>query len=149
MGSASPLTLDAPRWCAGALSPMPAVKSFALLAALALGINFVLQITVLVAAMALDERRSLQQRFDVLCCVRSSAAPAPRSSSSAPLVQRLFENVLAPTLMRPWVRVGVLLAFLFLLLAAATLVPHVEVGLDQSLAMTKDSYVYKYFQVSA
>ena len=128
---------------------MPAVKSFALLAALALGINFVLQITVLVAAMALDERRSLQQRFDVLCCVRSSAAPAPRSSSSAPLVQRLFENVLAPTLMRPWVRVGVLLAFLFLLLAAATLVPHVEVGLDQSLAMTKDSYVYKYFQVSA
>lgn len=125
---------------------MPAVKSFALLAAVALGINFVLQVTVLVAVMALDERRSLTRHVDVLCCVRSKAPPV---SGSGPVVQRLFEHVLAPFLMHRWVRLALLLAALFVLLAAATFVPRVEVGLDQSLAMTKDSYVYKYFQVSS
>ena len=40
----------------GALSDMPAVRAFALYAAVSLTFNFILQITCFVAAMALDAR---------------------------------------------------------------------------------------------
>ncbi|KAJ1522993.1 hypothetical protein ONE63_002129 [Megalurothrips usitatus] len=127
----------------GGLSPMPAVKSFALLAATALGINFILQVTVLMALLALDERRMLSRRVDIFCCVRSDEPP---TAEGGRFVERLFENVLAPTLMKRKVRFVVIFVFLFMLLSCLPLLPHTDVGLDQSLAMTKDSYLFKYFE---
>ncbi|XP_034256867.1 NPC intracellular cholesterol transporter 1 homolog 1b-like [Thrips palmi] len=127
----------------GSLSDMPAVKSFALLSAVALLINFVLQVTVLVAVLALHERRLLSGRLDVLCCMTVEAAPPGKSGR---FVERLFQSKLAPFLMRRWVRVAVPLVFIGLVFATLPCLPRENIGLDQSLAMTKDSYVFKYFQ---
>ena len=44
----------------GALSDMPAVKWFALYAAVSLTLNFIMQITCFVAAMSIDEQRKLK-----------------------------------------------------------------------------------------
>ena len=55
----------------GALTPMPAVKIFSLYAALAVFIDFVLQITCFVSLMTLDCRRELSKRYDFVCCIRS------------------------------------------------------------------------------
>ena len=44
----------------GALSDMPAVKWFALYAAVSLTLNFIMQITCFVAAMAIDEQRKMK-----------------------------------------------------------------------------------------
>lgn len=43
----------------GILTPMPAVKTFAMYAAVALLIDFVLQLTAFIAIMALDDQRYL------------------------------------------------------------------------------------------
>ena len=51
---------------------MPAVRAFALYAAVALSLNFFMQITCFVAVMALDARRQDQLKFDVFCCWGSS-----------------------------------------------------------------------------
>ena len=55
----------------GALTPMPAVKIFSLYAAMAVFIDFVLQITCFVALMTLDCRRELAKRYNLFCCVQS------------------------------------------------------------------------------
>lgn len=127
----------------GSLNDMPAVRSFALLSAVALAINFLLQITVLMAVLALHERRLLSGRMDVLCCL---TVRDPPPSKSGRFVERLFKQVLAPFLMKDRVRVTVLLLFSFMVLATLPCLPRTEIGLDQSLAMTKDSYVFKYFE---
>ncbi len=54
----------------GALSDMPAVKAFALYAAGALSINFIMQITCFVAMMSLDFARTKAGKYDVFCCIK-------------------------------------------------------------------------------
>jgi Niemann-Pick C1 protein len=58
----------------GALTPMPAVKIFSLYAALAVLIDFFLQITCFVSLLTLDCRRELSNRYDLFCCVKGSKA---------------------------------------------------------------------------
>jgi Niemann-Pick C1 protein len=54
----------------GAYTPMPAVQMFALYAAVALAINFFLQMTCFLAIFTLDVRRQRANRLDILCCIR-------------------------------------------------------------------------------
>ena len=51
---------------------MPAVRAFALYAAGALSINFVMQITCFVAVMSLDMKRFTNGYYDVICCVKGN-----------------------------------------------------------------------------
>nr|CAH8861848.1 unnamed protein product [Trichobilharzia regenti] len=56
----------------GALTTMPAVRVFALYAAMAIVFNFLLQIFAFVALLTLDGRRYAARRFDVFCCYKLS-----------------------------------------------------------------------------
>lgn len=56
----------------GALTPMPAVRIFSLYAALAVFIDFILQITCFVSLMTLDCRRELANRYNFCCCFSKS-----------------------------------------------------------------------------
>ena len=51
---------------------MPAVKAFAIYAAGALTINFIMQITCFVALMSLDMKRLNQARYDIFCCIHGT-----------------------------------------------------------------------------
>ena len=51
----------------GALSDMPAVKWFALYAAVSLTLNFFMQITCFVAAMSIDEQRRQKSIINIVC----------------------------------------------------------------------------------
>lgn len=53
----------------GALTPMPAVRVFALTAALALLVDFLLQMSVFIGLLTLDTKRQLAGRYDLLCCI--------------------------------------------------------------------------------
>lgn len=59
----------------GALTPMPAVRLFSLYAALSVLIDFILQITIFVTFIALDHKRMLRKRFDVLYCLQLESHP--------------------------------------------------------------------------
>ena len=56
----------------GALTPMPAVRIFSLYAALAVFIDFLLQITCFVSLMTLDCKRELSRHYNLFCCIKSS-----------------------------------------------------------------------------
>ncbi|XP_037082633.1 NPC intracellular cholesterol transporter 1-like [Pollicipes pollicipes] len=127
----------------GALIDMPAVRSFALFAGLALLFDFLLQITCFVSLLTMDARRQDANRFDILCCVRGSKKSGERQEG---ILYRLFKNLYAPMLMRPAVRGTVIIAFFGWLCSSIAVVPYVDVGLDQELSMPQDSYMLKMFK---
>uniref|UniRef100_A0A3B5M921 SSD domain-containing protein n=1 Tax=Xiphophorus couchianus TaxID=32473 RepID=A0A3B5M921_9TELE len=80
----------------GALSTMPAVKSFALYAALAVLMDFVLQMTAFVALLSLDARRQDNNRCELLCCVTVSTRRPnkPNEGFLLPFMRRYYAPVL-------------------------------------------------------
>ncbi|KAM8865003.1 NPC1-like intracellular cholesterol transporter 1 isoform 2-T2 [Synchiropus picturatus] len=136
----------------GALSTMPAVKSFALYAALAVLMDFVLQMTAFVALLSLDARRQDSNRCELLCCVKVSTKRPnkPNEGFLLPFMRKYY----APVLLNSYTRIIVMLLFIFMFCASLFLMLNVTVGLDQELAMPKGSYMldyfhylYKYFEV--
>ena len=142
----------------GALTPMPAVHLFALYAAMAVFINFLLQITCFVALMTVDCKRESNKRFDLLCCVQVSEDEDDESilgeqqedgrmeKKNSGLLFNLFKNYYSKFLLSPQVRPIVVIMFLAVFFTSVSLVPKVSVGLDQKLSMPKDSYVLDYFK---
>ncbi|XP_070760304.1 NPC1-like intracellular cholesterol transporter 1 [Enoplosus armatus] len=128
----------------GALSTMPAVKSFALYAALAVLMDFVLQMTAFVALLSLDARRQDNNRCELLCCVTVSTQRPnkPNEGFLLPFMRKYY----APVLLHRYTRIIVMLVFIFILCGSVFLMFNVTVGLDQELAMPQGSYMLDYFQ---
>ncbi|TSO88083.1 Niemann-Pick C1-like protein 1 [Bagarius yarrelli] len=136
----------------GGLSTMPAVKSFALYAALAVLMDFILQMTAFVALLSLDACRQDANRCEVACCVtvKKPRPSKPKEGLLLPLMRKYY----APALLHPVSRILVVIVFLCMFCASIYLMFNVKVGLDQELAMPTDSYMltyfaylYKYFEV--
>ncbi|XP_008590518.1 PREDICTED: Niemann-Pick C1-like protein 1 [Galeopterus variegatus] len=127
----------------GALTPMPAVRTFALTSGLAVILNFLLQMSAFVALLSLDSKRQEASQQDVCCCFRHRDLPPPGQSEG--LLLRFFHKVYAPFLLH-WLTRRVV-PFLFLALFGVSLyfMCQISVGLDQELALPKDSYLLDYF----
>nr|KAF6267896.1 NPC1 like intracellular cholesterol transporter 1 [Pipistrellus kuhlii] len=89
----------------GALTPMPAVRTFALTSGLALILDFLLQMSAFVALVSLDSRRQEASRLDVCCCLRAQELPPPSPREGHLL--RFFRKVYAPFLLHRATRVVV------------------------------------------
>ncbi|XP_028312759.1 NPC1-like intracellular cholesterol transporter 1 [Gouania willdenowi] len=128
----------------GALSTMPAVKTFALYAALAVLMDFILQMTAFVALLSLDARRQDNNRCELLCCVKVSSKHSnkPNEGFLLPLMREYY----APILLHRFTRILVMLVFIFMFCGSLYLMMNVTVGLDQELAMPSDSYMLDYFK---
>uniref|UniRef100_A0A182W4Q6 SSD domain-containing protein n=1 Tax=Anopheles minimus TaxID=112268 RepID=A0A182W4Q6_9DIPT len=134
----------------GALSPMPAVNTFAWYATVALLVDFLLQISAFVALMALDEKRVERGRLDLLCCVRATKNPDKPAQPDGPgWLERVVERFYVPFLLKSKVRLLVLAVFLVWGSLSLMVVPSIEPGLDQELSMAEDSHVVKYFRFMA
>ncbi|XP_072342101.1 NPC1-like intracellular cholesterol transporter 1 [Scyliorhinus torazame] len=127
----------------GALTKMPAVRTFALYAALAVFFDFLLQMTAFVALMSLDARREEKDRFDICCCAHSKQKRTKKKNEG--LLLPFMREHYAPFLLHPVTSIIVIVLFLFMLCTGIFLMLHVRVGLDQELALPADSYMLKYF----
>ena len=76
---------------------MPAVKTFALYAAVAVFIDFILQITAFIALMTIDQKRSESGRLDLFCCFTSQVKVTKDASHG--LLQTGFEKFYTPFLL--------------------------------------------------
>uniref|UniRef100_A0A8C5MZR4 NPC intracellular cholesterol transporter 1 n=1 Tax=Leptobrachium leishanense TaxID=445787 RepID=A0A8C5MZR4_9ANUR len=128
----------------GALSTMPAVRTFSLFAGMAVFLDFLLQITCFVSLLGLDMRRQEKNRLDILCCVPGCKRSRTGRKSES-LVFLFFKKVFSPVLMKDWLRPVVISVFVGILSFSIAVINKVEVGLDQSLSMPDDSYVLNYF----
>ncbi|TFK27057.1 multidrug efflux transporter AcrB transmembrane domain-containing protein [Coprinopsis marcescibilis] len=133
----------------GALVPMPAVRNFALYAAGSVFLNAVLQVTVFISALTLDLRRTESNRVDCIPCVRLSGRVALRDSpptiGGLGFLAKFVRRYYAPFLLKPAVKAVVLIAFTGAFVASIISMQHIQLGLDQRLALPSDSYLVPYF----
>lgn len=131
----------------GGLSDMPAVRTFALYAAVAVLLDFLFQISAFIALMAIDQKRFENGQLDLFCCFQTSGRISKDASHG--FLQTLFEKYYTPFLMSKATRVFVSLIFLGMGCFSLIVVPSIDIGLDQELSMPKDSHIVKYFQFMA
>ncbi|XP_077517894.1 NPC intracellular cholesterol transporter 1-like [Amblyomma americanum] len=131
----------------GGLSTMPAVRTFALYAGLALLLDFALQMTCFVALLTLDARRQRSQRLDVCCCISGSNSIMIEDESSEGFLYRGFAHHYAPFLMKGPVRLIVLLVFVGWTCLSCGALTNTRIGLDQEISMPLDSYLQDYFHM--
>ncbi|KAI9790990.1 MAG: hypothetical protein M1816_004557 [Peltula sp. TS41687] len=137
----------------GALVGMPAVRNFAAYAAGAVSINALLQVTMFVSVLALNQKRVEENRADCIPCikVKSSNMSGLNGFLTSPNVEhegtleKFIRQTYAPNLLRRRVKAAVMVVFLGLLAAGIALIPDLELGLDQRIAIPSDSYLIPYF----
>lgn len=83
----------------GSLSDMPAVKTFAMYAAVAVLLDFLLQISAFLAIMTLNERRQESGRLDLLCCFKVDTKSNTTSSNGTGMLERFFSKFYSPLLL--------------------------------------------------
>ncbi|XP_077999755.1 NPC intracellular cholesterol transporter 1-like [Glandiceps talaboti] len=128
----------------GALTTMPAVRTFALYAGLAVLFDFMLLISAFVGLMVLDIRRQEGGRFDICCCI-----PPKTKSNEQPehkeLLQGFMKKYYAPFLVNKWVRACMMILFVGFFCCCMVWMSNIQIGLDASLSMPRDSYVLDFF----
>lgn len=146
-------TTETVAFAMGVFVGMPAVKNFAAYAAGAVFINAILQVTMFVSVLALNQRRVESLRADCIPCLTVRKANSSGMSQdrvyddheAESALQKFVRKIYAPLLLGRRVRVLVVIAFLGLFTAGLALIPEVALGLDQRIALPSDSYLIQYF----
>nr|XP_018672975.1 NPC intracellular cholesterol transporter 1 isoform X2 [Ciona intestinalis] len=126
----------------GGLSTMPAVRTFSMMAGLAIFCDFLLQISCFVAILALDNKRQNSNRFDCLCCIKDKEN---EESENDGILYLIVKNYFSPAVLSSCVRPIVICIFAGFACFSGAVLHKVDIGLDQSLSMPEDSYVLDYF----
>lgn len=129
----------------GTLTEMPAVRMFALYAAVALIINFFLQMTCFLGLFALDTKRQLDNRLDIFWWVKTKKSEKHPAIGKEGLLFTFFRDIYSPFLMKDNVRIVVLLGFGAWLCSSIAVLDKLHIGLEQELSMPEDSYMIDYF----
>jgi Niemann-Pick C1 protein len=131
---------------------MPAVRNFAAYAAGAVFINAILQVTMFVAVLALNQQRVETNRADCFPFLRVLKADPGylnggmgHGAGEEGALQRFVRKTYAPALLGKKTKVVILAIFFGIFTAGVALFPAVELGLDQRIAMPSDSYLIPYF----
>lgn len=85
-----------------------------------------------------------ENRIDIFCCITAKST----REASKQLLRHFFEKYYTPFVLHAGVRPIVIFSFMAWLIGSILVLPGIEIGLEQDLAMPKDSYLKKYFQVN-
>lgn len=142
----------------GAFVGMPAVRNFAVYAAGAVFINAILQVTMFVAVLSLNQKRVEDHRADCFPCIKVKGAGIHLGSNvngngyarayegqDESSLQQFIRTTYAPVLLGRKMKVAVVVFFIGIFTAGVSLMPEVQLGLDQRVAIPDDSYLIPYF----
>ncbi|KAK8668376.1 hypothetical protein V6N13_105832 [Hibiscus sabdariffa] len=133
----------------GGFTPMPACRVFSLFAAVAVLLDFLLQVTAFVSLIVFDCLRAEDNRIDCFPCIKipsSTEEPDEGMNSRGPgLLARYMQEIHAPFLGLWAVKVVVIAVFVAFALASIALSTRVESGLEQQIVLPRDSYLQGYF----
>ncbi|OWM70574.1 hypothetical protein CDL15_Pgr014247 [Punica granatum] len=132
----------------GSFIPMPACRVFSMFAALAVLLDFLLQVTAFVALIVFDFLRAEDKRVDCFPCIKvSSTYPESDKGNGRRklgLLARYMKEVHAPVLSLWGVKLVVISAFAAFSVVCA-LCTRIEPGLEQKIVLPRDSYLQGYF----
>ncbi|CAL9133900.1 unnamed protein product [Musa acuminata var. zebrina] len=132
----------------GSFIPMPACRVFSMFAALAVLLDFILQVTAFVSLIIFDFLRAEDDRVDCVPCIRlasSSSADEGTVKQDLGLLTRYMKDVHAPLLSLQGVKIVVVAVFFGFAFASIALCTRVQPGLEQKVVLPRDSYLQSYF----
>ncbi|GAY49259.1 hypothetical protein CUMW_117840 [Citrus unshiu] len=133
----------------GSFIPMPACRVFSMFAALAVLLDFLLQITAFVALIVFDFLRAEDKRVDCIPCLKLSSSYADSDKGIGQrkpgLLARYMKEVHATILSLWGVKIAVISLFVAFTLASIALCTRIEPGLEQKIVLPRDSYLQGYF----
>lgn len=141
----------------GVFVGMPAVRNFAAYAAGAVLINAMLQITMFISFLALNQMRVEDHRADCMPCIQVKAARVHLTGGSVSprtrhyevpeesWLQQFIRRHYAPAILGKKAKAAIVAVFLGLFAAGIALIPEVKLGLDQRVAIPDGSYLIPYF----
>ncbi|XP_027941539.1 NPC intracellular cholesterol transporter 1 [Vigna unguiculata] len=133
----------------GSFVSMPACRVFSMIAALAVLLDFLLQITAFVALVTLDFVRAKDNRIDCFPCIKLNRSSVEENEGNRQerdgLLTRYMKEVHAPFLGLRVVKILVIAIFVGFTLASIALSTRIEPGLEQQIALPRDSYLQGYF----
>ena len=149
-------TAETVTFALGAAVGMPAVRNFAAYAAGAVLINVLLQVTMFVAILALNQERVESGRLDCIPCLKIRNSPSHQFANGyggAPFsgvdeegwLSKFIRKHYAPAILGNRTRVAIITIFLAFFAAGVALLPTVKLGLDKRIAIPSDSYLIDYF----
>ena len=142
-------TMETVAFALGAFVGMPAVRNFALYATGAVIINALLQVTMFIATLALNQRRVESGMADCIPCLRVRPPMGLYDDNSVDpedsILQRFIRRTYTPTLLGNKAKTLVAVGFLGLFTVGLALLPSIKLGLDQRIAIPTGSYLIDYF----
>lgn len=137
-------TAEALTFALGITVSMPAVRNFAIYATGAVVINTILQTTLFISFLTLDQKRIDSSRADVIPIIRIQTEPIASGNLEGQLA-KFIRTTYAPTIMMRNVKVTILTFFIGYFAISCALIPDIALGLDQNVAIPSDSYLISYF----
>ncbi|GLT63217.1 hypothetical protein SLA2020_357960 [Shorea laevis] len=133
----------------GSFIPMPACRVFSMFAALAVLLDFLLQITAFVSLMVFDCLRAEDNRIDCFPCIKVPSSDGDAGEGihqrRPGLLARYMQEIHAPLLGLWGVKMLVIAVFAAFALASIALSMRIETGLEQKIVLPRDSYLQGYF----
>ena len=145
-------TTETVAFALGVFVGMPAVRNFAAYAAGAVLINALLQVTMFVSVLTLNQRRVESNRADCFPFVKFKRAEGTNAHGAGGygtddegFIQRFIRKSYAPALLGRKMKTAIVVGFLGIFTAGLALIPELALGLDQRIAIPNGSYLIPYF----
>ncbi|KAL4186468.1 hypothetical protein AMTRI_Chr09g34040 [Amborella trichopoda] len=131
----------------GSFIPMPACRVFSMFAALAVLLDFLLQVTAFVALIVFDFSRAEDRRIDCFPCIKVSTSESQKDNTQRGpgLLVRYMKEIHAPVLSHLGVKIGVVAIFVGFAFVSIALSTRIQPGLEQQIVLPRDSYLQGYF----
>eukprot|EP01080_Neovahlkampfia_damariscottae_P003800 gene3800-6961_t len=130
----------------GSLTNMPAVQAFCLYAGMAIIVNYFLQMTAFISLLAIDMNRQMSNRLEFAACIQVENKWITRDwLNVTDLLKFFIEKIYSPVIL--WTPIRFLIIFVFFGFCGFSVYMSfgVQMGLDQSTALPRDSYMNVYF----
>lgn len=137
----------------GTLTKIPALETFCVVAAVAVLVDLVLQLTWFMSAIVMDAHRVRARRYDLLPWIKKCTPSKAKShgekynKAKTSTLQAYIQQRYTPFLMKKRTKTAVLLLSGFMILLSLCVLPQIPLGLEQELAVPTDHYLHEYFRV--
>ncbi|KAK9478308.1 sterol-sensing domain of SREBP cleavage-activation-domain-containing protein [Lipomyces japonicus] len=134
----------------GAIVAMPAVRNFAIYAAGAVFLDALLQVTMFISVLTLDQKRTEDNKVDCLPFLQISKSLQQQQQQQRNIAEdgwltRFIKFRYAPAILKKEKKAVIFSLFIGIFALALALVPKIKIGLDQRIAIPNDSYLIDYF----
>lgn len=131
----------------GYLTNIPALESFCLAAAFAVLIDYLLQMTVFLAFVTLDEVRVRSRRFDIFPCLtfNDDSEISKKYGHGRSRCQDFLSGTFYNFLLKPFVYIPILVFYAGLLVVSCIGMTQIPLGLDQKTTVIQGGNLYNYF----